>query len=469
MKRQGRTFVADLAGRAGALLRSDQLRSIGMLVGGTATAHAITALAMPVSTRLFTPEDFSAAAAFASLVAILVVAASLRFDIAIALPEDDEEGFSLLALSLACAVGASLLLALVMSLLPPSVTALLGQPRLEPYLWLLPLAVLFGSVYLALQMWFVRRKAFAAIARSRIFQASSAAAGQIGLGALGYAPLGLIVGQLLNYGAGSVTLAVRTLMRERALFAAVTVRSMGRAFVAHQRFPRYSVWEALANAASINAPILLIAALAEGPEAGYLALAIFLLQAPMAVLGNSVQQVYLAGAPQAAREGRIGPFTAQTLGGLLRAVAPPLLFLAIVSPAAFGLVFGAEWTRSGVLVAWMVPWFLMQFLASPVSSGLHVMARQRTAMVLQIAGLILRVGSVLAAGIAWPGVISEAYALSGFVFYAAYLVVVMRAVGVTAGDLIRPARQALPYSAAAVAAGVAAAFLFAWLAERLMA
>ena len=34
---------------------------------------------------------------------------------------------------------------------------------------LLALAVLFGSVYLALQMWFVRRKAFAAIARRRGF------------------------------------------------------------------------------------------------------------------------------------------------------------------------------------------------------------------------------------------------------------------------------------------------------------
>lgn len=428
--------------RAMAFFQGNALRSIGVLVGGTAAAHCITAIAMPISTRLFTPEDFSAASVFSSLVGIFVVVACLRFDVAVSLPEADEEAVNLVALSAMCALGAAGLLSLAIAFIPDSALLIFGQPTLLPYLWLLPAAILMGGLYLALQMWFVRRKGFGAIARSRIVQSSAAATGQIGLGVAGYAPLGLIVGQMLNYGAGSVTLAARFIADERALLRRVSLSGMAKAFKAYERFPRYSIWEALANAASIYVPLLLIASLADGPEAGYLTLAIFLLQAPMALIGTSVGQVYLSGAPEAMREGRIAAYTTDMVGGLVRTVSGPLVFLAIVSPSAFDVVFGQGWTRSGILVAWMTPWFLMQFLSSPVSTAVHVTGRQRTAMVLQLGGLALRAGSVAAAAAVWPRFISEAYALSGFLFYAVYLVVILRVVGAPARSLagfVRPA------------------------------
>lgn len=440
-------------------LRSGVLRSIGVLVGGTAAAHLITALALPVSTRLFTPSDFSAAAVFASLSAILTVAACLRFDMAIPLPEDEGEAANLLGLAVGFSVVTAGLTALALALLPASVIALLGQPALTPWLWLLPIAVLIGGVYLAMQMWYVRRKGFAAIARSRIAQSACAAGGQIGLGFAGFAPLGLIVGQVLNYGAGSVGLLAGTMRRDGALLRGISRSGMVAAFRAHQRFPRYSIWEALANAASINVPILLIAALATGPEAGYLTLAMFLMQAPMALLGNSVGQVYLSGAPDAARDGRLATYTAASLGGLIRAVTPPLIFIGIVSPTVFPIIFGVGWERSGVLVAWMVPWFWLQFLASPVSSALHVMEQQRVAMFLQLFGFVVRAGAVAAAGAFTNGWISEVYAVSGAILYGAYLWVVMRIVQLPTAALVDPFKKTLPIAVIATGAGAALSML----------
>lgn len=424
--------ASDRSGRLRRLLdrvtQAGVMRSIGVLVGGTALAHGITAAAMPIATRLYSPADFAAAAAFSSLVGILVVAACLRFEMAIPLPEDEEEAANLLALSAVSVVAISALAGASAVLLPHSVLSLLGQPSLIPHLWLLGPALLIGGLYLALQMWFVRRKAFGPIARSRVVQSASAAAGQLGLGAAGAAPLGLVVGQMLNYGAGALTLGAGLLWRERGLLRRVSLSGMVRAAAIHHRFPRYSVGEALANSASIHLPVLLIAALAAGPEAGYLTLAVFLLQAPMALVGQAVGQVYLADAPEARREGRLGDFTGDMLQRLARLSAAPIAFLAGVSPAAFGFVFGEEWTRSGVLVAWMAPWFFFQFLASPLSTALHVAGRQRTALALQAAGLALRVGAVVGAAAFARAWTVEAYALSGMVFYAAYLAVVLAVV-----------------------------------------
>lgn len=426
--------------------QNNVVRSLGVLVGGTVVAHMITALAMPISTRLFSPADFNAAAAFSSLLGIFSVVACLRFDLAIALPDNDEEAANLLALSLFAAVAVAIFIGIALAILPESILQKLNQPRLSPWLWLLPFGVLLGGTYLALQMWFVRTREFSRIARSRIYQSFSAVGGQITLGIAGYTPLGLIVGQLLNYCAGSISLLICLLRRDRTMTYSISLRTMTKSFVDYRRFPIFSTWEALANAGSIHIPMLLIAALAQGPEAGYLTLAIFLLQMPMALLGNSIGQLYVAHAPAAHRDGQIADYTLATITNLARLTIGPIVIIAIISPHMFGLIFGSEWTRAGVLAAWMAPWFFMQLLAVPVSTALHIVNRQSAAMALQVAGLLLRLGAVVVAGATSPGIISESYAISGLLFYALYLYVVCRNVGIGLAEVLGALGKGIPFA-----------------------
>src|SRR5256885_405341 len=74
-------------------------RSVLTLASGTAAAQALLALSLPVLTRLYTPADYGALAVFSSTITVLLVLASLRFELAIPLPESDEDAASLLALS----------------------------------------------------------------------------------------------------------------------------------------------------------------------------------------------------------------------------------------------------------------------------------------------------------------------------------------------------------------------------------
>jgi O-antigen/teichoic acid export membrane protein len=302
-------------------------------------------------------------------------------------------------------------------------------------------------------MWFVRRSAFRSIATSRIAQSAAAATAQISLGVARQAPVGLMVGQLLNVGAGAVWLGGAALARDWRLLRHVTVERMARAFAKHRRFPLFSTWEALANASSTQVPILLIAAFAAGPEPGYVTLAIFLLQTPMALLGNSIGQIYLADAPKAQSEGRLKLYTLEFLRASVRAAAGPMAFIGIASPVAFGFVFGQPWARSGILVSWMVPWFFAQFVTSPISTALHILSRQREAMILQVSGLLLRSGGVVLASLLLPARISETYAITGFVFYAAYLSTIARVLRLRWVDLAIALRDGLPLGVAGAGAG----------------
>lgn len=401
------------------LRQSGLIRSITLLVGGTAFAQALMVLVLPVLTRLYSPQDFSVLAVYASLLGIISVAACLRLDIAIPMPEIDGDAANLLALALGFCLLVSVATALPILLAPAAIARLLHQPGLQPYLWLLPIGVLLAGTYSALQYWATRKKIFGTIAKTRMTQAIGGAGAQLGMGWLGLAPSGLLVGQAISSGAGVVGLGRRILTVDRAALDDVSPANMRRLFHEYDRFPKYSTFEALANTGGIQLPVILIAALALGPEAGFLMLGMRVIQVPMNLIGNAVSQVYLAHAPEEYRAGTLGKFTAGILGGLMKTGVGPLLFAALVAPQAFALIFGEKWQRAGVLVAWMTPWFVAQLMSSPVSMVMHVRNRQRGMMILTIAGLCLRVGAIGAAAALLPAHLSEMYAVSGAVFYLA--------------------------------------------------
>lgn len=439
--------------------RNSFIRSVGVLVGGTALAHGITALALPVLSRLYSPADFSALAVFTSLLSIISVAACLRFDVAVTIPHRDTDAANLLALALGCALVVSLLVAVPVLLVPERIAGWLNQATLRSYLWLLPVGVLLAASYSALQGWLVRKEEFGQIARSRIAQSAAASGTQVSMGMVGVDTFGLLLGYVLNAGAACIVLGYRVIRCEHESLRAITWPRMRAMAVEHHRFPKYSTWEALSNSSAGQIPIIMIAAMSVGPEVGYLSMAMYVMQAPMALVGNAIGQVYLSRAPEEHRAGRLGTFTAEVFGGLLKAGVGPLLFVGIVSPVAFPLVFGEEWRRAGHLVAWMTPWFIMQFLASPISMALHVAGRQRTALALQYFSLVVRVSAVWATAVLLPATVSEIYALSGFFIYVVYAALVLNIVHAQPQQLLIGARKAFPSTLAWLLTAAAVALI----------
>jgi O-antigen/teichoic acid export membrane protein len=411
-------------------------RAVGVLSGAALMAHGITAAALPILSRLYSPADFGMLAVFASLASVLTAVAALRLDIAIPIPDQQDEAASLLVLSLCLSAFSASALAVVILLSSGSIAALLGQPALAPYLMLIPVAVFTASAYSSLQSWFVRAKRFPELGRSRVLQSALGTASQVGIGFLGSGPVGLLVGYTVNTGAACVTLGSRAWRDGRGMLSRqFSLDALRRTFVRHSRFPKYSALESVFNNGSVHLPILVLAASTSSAEAGYVIMATTLMQAPMSLLGTAIGQVYLSRAAEEFRAGRLSSLTGETLENLTKLGVGPLLAAGIAAPFAFGPVFGSGWERAGALVAWMTPWFILQFLAVPIGMSLHVTGRQRWALLLQMLGLAIRLGAVTIAAAMAPSHVPEAYALSGAGFYVFYLVTVMVASGVNLGSV----------------------------------
>lgn len=413
------------------------VRNVGLLAGSTALAQALTVLVLPILTRLYKPEDFNVLATYTALLAITSVSACLRFEFAIPMPAREKDASNLLALSIFSASLVSILIWLVVLIFPKQIIGLVKQPALYSLLWLVPVGTWFMGVFSALQFWSTRKRQFPLIAGSRLAQSAGGAVTQISAGIGGLTPSGLIFGQVMNNAAGVATLAYGYREGFLKIFLSVKISRMKRVIHTYKRFPTYAALDGLANNIGIQLPVIMIAALAIGPEAGYLMLATRVMTMPMILVGSSVAQVYLAHAPTASRDGKLSDFTADVIIKLVKTGVGPLIFAGIVSPILFPLIFGAAWQRAGYIVAWVTPWCVFQFLSSPISMVMHVRNKQQIMLSLTVLGVVLRVGSLALASIYSKEYLSEIYAFSGLIFYMICYFVYSKVAGISATRMCR--------------------------------
>lgn len=400
------------------------IRAAGVLAGGTAIAQAITLLALPVITRIYTPREFGVLALFISILTTFSAISCMRFEIAIPVPEQDGDAINLVALALAICLSMSLISGVALFFWQQHILNLFGDRNIAGYLWLVPVSTAVLGFYSALQFWSVRKKRYGAIVRTRFKQSLGGSATQIALGWLGWGAGGLIFGYLVNSVAGIFGFGKQVLQEDRENLREVKLEKMRVVARRYIKYPKYSVLEVLATNSAVQLPMIIIAASATSAEVGFVLLASRVIAAPVALIGGAISQVYLSSAPQNFREGKLVEFTLYVINQIVKIGAGPLCFLGIVSPLIFPLVFGDDWRRAGILLAWMTPWFLLQMIATSIAMALHVTDNQRTALGTNIVGFVIRAGGVGTAAVAIPVFISEAYAVSGFIFYFLSLVAI---------------------------------------------
>ncbi len=373
-------------------------RSVTLLAGGTALGQVITVLVSPILTRLYTPEDFGVFGVYASILGIVTVVASLRYEYAVPLPEDDETAANILALCFALLSGMTTLSWFVIHNLGGQIVTWANVPGLKPYLWLIPLGMLGAGTYQILNYWAVRKRDFSRIARTRLSRGLARAALQVGVGFAHSGPLGLLLGQLAGETAGSTSLGLAAWRKDRAPFKAVSLQGIRRAGVRYKRFPLFFSCASLLDVLALQVPQILFAAFYGTQVAGWFALSQRVIAAPLNIVVDSVAQVYFG---EAARMLRDDPKAMRRLflkltGRLALTGGLPVAMICTSAPWFFAIVFGPGWEMAGRYVQIMGFMFAVRFTIVPLFHTLNVLERQDLYLLWEIIRLVLVVGSLLA-------------------------------------------------------------------------
>jgi O-antigen/teichoic acid export membrane protein len=375
-----------------ALPKNSFVRSVLVLGGGTAGSQAILILSAPLLTRLYSTEAFGVLAVFMAFLSTISVVSSLRYELAIPIAEDEEEAVHVVVLAFLVALTISALTLLIVALFRNPIASAVNVPALANYLWLLPVSLLLLSTYQIFNYWAIRVKAFRAIARTKLTQAVSSMAIQIGGAAFG--SLALIVGNVAGQGVGMTSLGALAIKSRWHMFRHTEVKDICWTAKRHSKFPFFATWGGLLNVVGAQLPPILFAVFFSPAIAGLYALANRVLSLPMTLVGKAIGNVFLSKASSARRDGNIEVLVSQVHENLAKIAMPPTLLLAILGPDLFAWFFGPEWREAGVFARLMAPMLYFQFIFSPISTLSHVMNKQEQNMIFQGIMLIGRCSSL---------------------------------------------------------------------------
>lgn len=373
-------------------LRGPLLGPVLTLVGGTAAGQLVSLAARPVLTRLFTPEAFGVLGFYAAAVATLATAAAGRYEDAVPLPASRREADALWGLALGLGAAVSAATVVVVPFRGP-LAAALGRPEVAGLLALVPLGVL-GTVWgRATEVWLGRADRFGAVSASRVAHTAVTVPTQLGGGLLGGAAGALVGGHLAGRVAATAVLIARALRVGRP-----STGGWGALARRYRRFPAFSMPSGFLNTLSTQLPAFFLLAAFEPDVLGLYVLAFGTLAAPLHLVGTSVAQVFFQRAAEAHRDGTLAGLTETVFARLGALGLFPLAALAVAGPAAFAVVFGAEWRASGVYAALLAPWLYFVFVSSPLSSLFDVLERQPAELAFNAVGVAARVVALWAGG-----------------------------------------------------------------------
>lgn len=410
--------------------KSKFLSDVLKLVSGTTIVQVIGVLASPILARLFGPEAFGLFAVFSSIVRILVIFMSLRYEFAIMLPESNEEAVNILAVSLGSATLISLLFVPFIWIGGPMLLQWLNSPGLVQYLWMIPLALFFGGLDIghpALNYWAVRVRRFEDLTLTRVINQVVATGLKLAFGFAGFVSTGILIGaNVIGAVISPLVLVWRMWPETKALMLrAVNWNAMGAGIKRYRKFPIYGIWSALLNTFSWQLPVFLLARYFSSTVVGFYSLGFRILQLPMSLIGAAIAQVFFSRAAEAHAQGELTPLVDSVFDKLVKLGIFPTLVLGIVGAKLFALIFGSDWYEAGVYVQILSVWAFFWFISSPLSTLLSVLEMQRFELQFNILLLVMRFIALSIGGILKDARLSIfLFSISGVVLYA-YLCLVL--------------------------------------------
>jgi len=404
-------------------------KNILIIAGGTAFAQVLGIIFSPIITRIYPPEQYGVLTAYTAVLGLLVISASLDYQKAIPIAEDDSKAINLLVLSL---ISLFLVVVIVTSLLylwGDFFLSVLDSEVLSSYKYLIPIGVLFAGLYNIFLQWGFRTRNYKVITRTKVSQSLTSNLIKIGLGLLNIGPIGLIIGTITGQSAGITSLSA-PLLKKRSSFVSVNLKSLKYVLKRYKKFPLYSAPSNYVYTASNNLPVILLVSLFDSTITGFFGLAKSITYLPISLIGNSISQVFYS---ESANLGKENPKEIKRLSvSLMKKIAIiaviPLLVLLFFGPILFSFVFGKEWYEAGIYARLLSIMVYFHFIITPIGRVLEIFERQREGLALNIVRLVLVAGVFLVSKImGFSSYITVGlYSISNAVTYIILLILVLR-------------------------------------------
>jgi O-antigen/teichoic acid export membrane protein len=350
------------------LRKSELLKNTSILVSGTAVAQLIPILLQPILRRYYTPDIFGAYAVYLSLVGILAIISSFKYELAIILPRKDKEAANIFFLTILINVIFNILLIFIILIWKHKILHFFNlSEKFSDYLYFVPIGILFYSFYQSINNWLVRKKGFFPISVNKFVRRGFEGGAQLVFKFVQNLH-GIIFGDLI----GHVANLLSGIFQSRKRGLSLTLFSPGKLkYVAlkYSEFPKFNVIPSFMSACSFLLPALFLNKFFSAEITGFFDLSKLLLSIPLALISTSISNVLLQSISEKFKDKKSLRKDLLLILGIVAAIGTvEIIVITFFGVELFKLIFGEIWGFSGKISQILVWSYALNFLVASFSA-----------------------------------------------------------------------------------------------------
>lgn len=360
--------------------KSEYAKNSTILMAGTVISMVLQIVSVAWLGKYYSDEVWGIYEYFCTAYSIFLIIATGRYELAIMIPKDDNDGFILTVISSMLAVAFSIAMAVVLVL-----TSLIFSFSLDWVIFLPPTLAIIG-VYYSVNYWLNRKKYYIKLAINRVTQGVLFV-----IFNLLYAFIlpdkryGLILGYMTAQLIVTIILVIYIVIDYKKLNIQLSKERAKELMIDYINFPKISVLSGVVNNIAVRLPVFLLGGLAGASVVGQYSMMNRILGAPITVISEAIRDVFRQKASKDfAKNGECANTYNTTFKTLaLTAIVPFILIMIGVKPILNSL-FGDLWTMAGNFVIIMTPFYYIKFIASPLTFMTYISNKQSFDMKWQI-------------------------------------------------------------------------------------
>ncbi len=368
--------------------KSEFSRNVLTLMTGTTIAQAIPIAISPILTRIYTPADFGIVALFMAIVSIFGSIANGRYELAIMLPQKDEDAINVFAAGLLINITLSLFLLIFIIFFHDKILFWLNSDKIGLWLYLIPITIFFVGLFNILNYYNTRKKNYKDIANAKIIKSIVLAFVQLSIGFIKQGAIGLISGQILSQVVANGNL-LKNIIDDKILLSHISFQKIKEEAKKYINFPKFSLAGTLANILSKQLLNILISLFFSVATLGFYALVQKILGLPSALIGGSIGQVFFQKATEEKNHtGQIKQSYLNTLRSSFFIALAVFGILYVSVEELFYWVFGPNWKIAGLYAKAVIPFFAIRFVYATISTTYSISNKLKLELIWQISMLI---------------------------------------------------------------------------------
>ncbi len=362
-------------------LKSDFSKNILKLTSSSILTILISLISLPIVTRIYDPSVFGEFQVLISIIGIISIVVSFKYEMAIVLPKNATEANAVYSLSIILLLLTTSTFSLIFYFFGSWFLSFLNAEALEPYLFLLIIGIFLSGLVQIAGYVLTREKNFHKLGNNRVIESASAQGLKIGIGLISPTFLGLFISQLVGY-----LLNIYLTMRKSKISFTFSKKKILAVFKKYNKFLLYSTPAMFVNTVALQLPIFFIVKHFGVESLGYYALAVKLIDIPLGVVGNAISQVYYKEAADKFNIGvdRLLSLYKNTLKKLILFMIVPAILIYLLAEPMIPYILGENWIVTGQIMSILVIWKFFEFINAPISTTLMVLNKQNIDLFLKI-------------------------------------------------------------------------------------